>query len=205
MSYLFLDTTDHLVLGLLNDKFEWIEFYESEERKSSSKIHGIIHELTERHNIELSKLNGVIQVAGPGSYTGMRVSDGIVQVLEWNKIKSYGLYHFEIPDLLGESPYCWYANAFKGEVFVYEKSEAGESKRLFNEGQAKSLIKDKIESGEKAYTHYGSESVFPDTHFSSEILKNCPEKIFPKVISRDLVTEIYYYRSLEEEFKPSSK
>ncbi|MCK5882889.1 MAG: hypothetical protein KAG61_04310 [Bacteriovoracaceae bacterium] len=205
MAYLFLDTTDHLIVGLLSEKFEWIEYYESEERKSSAKIHGLIHELSKKHSIDLASLDGVIQVAGPGSYTGMRVSDGISQILEWSNIKSYGVYHFDVPQLLGEKNYCWYANAFKGETFILEVENGKTTKHLKLEEEAKEFLHDKLSVGNKIFTNFESDSVFLDTFFSSSILKSCPEKIFPKIIEDDSVTEIYYYRSLEDEFRPCRK
>ena len=69
--YLFIDTTKDITVGLLNREFEWIEYEFFENAKGSALIHKCIYDQLERQNIGLDNIEGLVQLAGPGSYTGM--------------------------------------------------------------------------------------------------------------------------------------
>ena len=81
--YLFVDTTDKITFGLLDDQFQWKEYFYDPKMVISTKIHLLIHEVLKKYELTFSDLNSIIYCAGPGSYTGMRVSEGISQILQW--------------------------------------------------------------------------------------------------------------------------
>ena len=75
MTWLYTDTTNHVVLGILSEKFEWIEYIEIFNQKSTADLHFLINEILQKHKLNFAKLDGYLFAAGPGSYTGMRVSE----------------------------------------------------------------------------------------------------------------------------------
>lgn len=200
MNYLYLDTTDHLIVGLLDSNLSWIEYLELDDRKSSGKIHGVIFELLEKYELSVESLSGVFQVSGPGSYTGMRVSEGIVRVFDWESIPTYSFYHFDVPKITGITEGKWLSSAFKGEVFVYSWSEEDSNKFLFKDSDLASFI----HSSNPIYTHFDLDNI--DLHndkvikYSSELIKNKSKEVFRHVLDRKMRVEPFYYRSLEIEF-----
>ncbi len=189
MSYLFLDTTNGLTIGLLDRELSWIEYIYSDHKKPSELIHKLIQELCLKWNIDYSK-STLISIAGPGSYTGMRLSEGVAQISKICGMKVYSFFHFEVPALMGIDHGCFYANAFKGQLFKYSWAKATNSIAL-------------IDSKKPSEDFFYSAEVFNGENFqlTSELIKNNPQKIFERVISRGEFFPAYYFRSLDEEFK----
>ena len=204
MSYLFLDTTDHLIVGVLDELFSWQSFRDIADKKSSTKVHSIIDEELKKHNTEIAELNGVFLVSGPGSYTGMRVSEGIAQFLKWQNIEIFSFYHFEVPSLLGEKGGSWFSNAFKKEFFCYRWSEDTSEKKLLSSQDLLSFISDNEE--ESFYVNFLSDeylNIFSSHQVTStgDEIRNKAKELFPKVKDRGLHLGPYYYRAESEEFK----
>ena len=84
---LFLDTTFGITVGLLDDQNEWLDYSFVDGQKGSAVIHKIILDLLEKNNLSIKNVKALFQIAGPGSYTGMRVSDGISQIFDWQKFR----------------------------------------------------------------------------------------------------------------------
>ena len=62
----------------------------------------------------------VFTIAGPGSYTGVRLAAGITQILELvENLQVFSFYHFQVPQLLGMGEGIWMCPAFKGEYFFF--------------------------------------------------------------------------------------
>lgn len=200
MAYLFIDTSEQMVLGLITDEFKWQDYRAFADKKNSGKIHREIEQMLTAASISIEELCGVIQIAGPGSYTGIRLSEGLVQVLEWAKIPSYSFYHFEIPSYVSAAPYLWYSNAFKSEYFVYSWSAGAATHSLVNEDELKKMVAD---SAVNCYTHFLTEGPTPLCHSTSELLKNHPEAVFKAVVESRKRVQAFYYRELEQEFKAS--
>ena len=194
--YLFVDTTNDITLGLLNDKFEWLEYKFLESKKSSAELHYLVYELLLEFNLEVSGLTAVIYCAGPGSYTGMRVSAGMTDILGSSGVKVNSFYHFNVPELLDVKEGCWVAKAFKGEYFLY-KWNLGRCERL------KKLIPEKTLLNETEDVNCYAGVAVPGLDqliLTRELIKSEPFKIFSKVINNNTVEDLYYYRPLEEEF-----
>lgn len=202
--YLYMDTSDHLVVGLLDESFAWVDFLELEGAKNSGKIHAAIYSMVIKNGLQPHELKGIFQNAGPGSYTGMRVSEGISQIFEWQGIPIYSFYHFEVPELLGLTEGQWLAKAFKGEFFLATWAEGQRATQLLNPDQ----VKVKIQQG-KVYCHFRKslEKDFP-TELSTfaetgELIKAQGQKIFPLVLNRQSRLSPYYFRTVDQEFKVS--
>src|SRR5690606_33604247 len=65
------------------------------------------------------ELNGLFVCNGPGSYTGIRLGEGIAQVFEMLNIPIYSFHHYKVPKLLGHESGQWSCHAFKGEIYNY--------------------------------------------------------------------------------------
>jgi tRNA threonylcarbamoyladenosine biosynthesis protein TsaB len=192
--YLFVDSTLGLNIGLLDSHFNWVEFLTFESKKPSEIIHPEIHQLLNKYQLNLKSLE-CFTTSGPGSYTGMRLSEGLVQVLGLSGIKIYSFYHFEVPKLSGVKEGFWATNAFKGQVFVYTWNQLSEEKILINKDQFE------IQNSKLGFTLDNSETDFSALSSSKDIIKNNPIQIFSHVHSLKMRVPPYYFRTLDEEFR----
>ncbi len=199
MAYLFVDTTSNLKIGILSEKYQWICIHNLEVKKPSEVIHRLIYDSLLEHGLTIKSITKVITCAGPGSYTGMRLSEGIVQVLELAGVSATSFYHFDLPQLLGFNKYIWVASAFKGEFFIYQYNFGKVVKKL--------VLKDNLADELLLFKDFEKFALLPDSNglyeykCTSEEIVNNPEKYISKVIERNQRDQAYYYREIEEEFK----
>ena len=188
-NYLYIDTSHHLVVGLLGDTLEFLDLLEFPETKSSGILHENVLNILQRHQIAPLELKGLVQAAGPGSYTGMRLSHGMAQIFQWQGVECYGFYHFEVPRLLGVREGNWMAKAFKGEVFHYYWTEKGHDSSLLPE---------------REFEHFqGSQSLASIDSYQSThqmVVEQSP-RLFHRVIRGKMKRSPYYFRPLEKEFR----
>ncbi|MBC7429920.1 MAG: hypothetical protein H7336_15000 [Bacteriovorax sp.] len=196
MHSLYVDSTSGLVIGLLDSKFKWIEYADTNEKKPSEVIHFEIYNLVQKYKLDLKDMNFFFS-AGPGSYTGMRLGEGIAQILAWDEKKVYSFHHFDVPELIGIDKGYWVTNAFKGQVFIYnwDKKSGFADKELVNSADFK------IIDPELGYTLSADIKDFCHLKTTKELIKNSSEKIFSIVLNMKLREPPYYFRTLEEEFK----
>lgn len=194
MHSLFVDSTSGLVIGLLNSQYEWIEYHIFDEKKPSEIIHFEMFNLLKKYNLELKKMQVFIS-NGPGSYTGMRLGEGIAQVLELGQTTVYSFYHFDVPRLSGVHAGFWVTNAFKGQVFVYTWNKDIIEKNLV----AKNAFE--IENTSFGYTLDLTDPLFSALMSTKTLIKDQAPKIFSKIAEEKLREAPYYFRSLEEEFR----
>ena len=209
MTTLYIDSSFGIGHGLLNSGHELLEFSFIDEKKQSSVIHKLIFEMLKRHGKSAKDLKNILITAGPGSYTGMRLASGISDIFEWQGVKVNSFYHFDVPALMGESKYVWLAKAFKGETFCYIYDQGDNRKVRFNEKDTAQVLKEFVEAGHTLYT-FNLDSLGLDSLGQLPIkdYKNLEQnlaKICKSIIESDKVEELYYFRSIEEEFKPSQK
>ncbi len=143
---LFIDSSDNLTLGLLNEQLEWVEFKTMASRKSSGVFHGLVEELLSSKNTDIFNLDRVFYAAGPGSYTGIRLVEGFSQILRWRGVKTNSFYLFEIPKMLGEKSGIWVSEAYKGELFLYHWDGETTSTKLLKKEDALTYLNDKNET-----------------------------------------------------------
>jgi hypothetical protein len=185
--YLYFDSSDFLVLGILNDKFEWLEYLEFPDKKSASQIHPMLNDLASKHDIDPLSFEGVFICSGPGSYTGIRLSENFAQLFEWQNKKVYSFYHHEAPYLLGIKKGTWSCPAFKGETFQYKWDE--------NVNHS-NLIATNVVEGDPSlvYRHSGLLS-------TRQMIKEKSQIFFSLLKDRNIRLSPYYFRTLDNEFK----
>ena len=196
MSLLFLDTSSYLQFGLISKELEWIDFREIQNKKGSSILHGELHRFFEDNHIKGRDIKKIILGNGPGSYTGIRLGEGISQIFEWQGTQINSFYGFEIPCFSGIEAGSWCARAFKDEVFIYEWNDE-QSRSLFL--KTKDFKSYAPPQGDLYHTH-GS---FLDKELKSttELLRKSPKKIFHRVLEQAKHLPPCYFRPLEKEFK----
>lgn len=193
--YLFVDTTEKMSLGLIDKNFVWVEFVDEDIKAISSQIHKYIFDLLNRNNTDIDSIEALIYCAGPGSYTGMRISEGLSSILSWQGLPVSTFYHFEVPQLCGISSGQWFSKAFKKENFVYKWSGDINSKNLVSE------LDFSLDTSERSFCK--NEKVInknDQVSFTDDLLKQFPDKIFKFVVDRGECQDIFYYRSLDAEF-----
>lgn len=187
MSYLFIDSTHDITIGIWSKDDSWISYCTEIGQKGSQVVHTLIDEMLKKHKMVFGSLKGVIHASGPGSYTGMRLSEGIVQVLEWHNLESYSFYHFEVPLFLEMNDYIWQSDAFKGEIFTFD-SKTQERKLTKKEEEPRPSVLD-------TYTHHETKMNTKD------LIHKRADDLFNYVLDNKIRRDIYYYRKLEDEFK----
>jgi tRNA threonylcarbamoyladenosine biosynthesis protein TsaB len=203
---LYLDSSFGIGFGLLDADCKLINYSFINEKKQSAVIHRYIYDILKENGFTTKDITNIVITAGPGSYTGMRLSSGISQIFEWQNIKVNSFYHFEVPALLGENLYVWTTKAFKSESFCYIFDNGQSQKLRVKENDTEKFLEDYVKKGYKIYT-FAAENIYSniDMRNSKSQLENNLASICEQVISNNKNEELYYFRSIEEEFKPSVK
>lgn len=201
MSYLFIDSTYDLTLGVLDDGFKWLSFERFSGQKASAIIQTKAHELLKKHSLSPEKLTGIITVNGPGFYTGLRLAEGFSDVFKFFGVKQYSLYSYEIPFWCGYESGVWFTKAYRGEYFFYEWKGQTTHQNLVAAKELQSHITDAeyfIHS--EASLDQLSSSLIHSPQKTFDLLEKFPEKIFVHAIKGDH-KEPFYFRAPEDEFK----
>lgn len=194
MHFLYVDVTSGLTIGLLNSEFSWIEYSDINEKKPSEIIHLAVYDLLKRHNVDKKKLQYFFS-AGPGSYTGMRLGEGMAQILEWEKESVYSFHQFEVPRLLGIEKGYWITNAFKGQVFIYSWDNGSSNIELINNADYKIL------DAKNGFTLAHDVEAYSMLQTSKDLIKENSQKFFREIFEQKMRKAPYYFRTLDEEFK----
>jgi len=204
VSYLYLDTTYDVTIGILSESLEWVDFIKVQGQKASRTLQLETHRLLEKHGLELSEFQGLFTVAGPGFYTGLRLSEGFADVLKFFDIPHYSFYSFEVPMLLGISQGIWVTKAYRGEYFFYDWKAGEEERRLVS---AKDLVT--MKSLENVFIHSQTsideklEALTSGAQETSELIRKTPRPIFETILKNRWVKSSFYFRAPEDEFKVS--
>jgi tRNA threonylcarbamoyladenosine biosynthesis protein TsaB len=197
---LFIDTTSGLDIGLLDSQFLWVEYLSLDEKKPSEMIHHEIFKLLNQHNLKLENMQCFV-TSGPGSYTGMRLNEGIAQVFELYKIAVYSFYHFDVPKLSGITSGFWATNAFKGQVFI-STWNGDEVEKLLVDKDAFEIIDGKVGyTLDTKDTKDTKDTLFANLVSTRELIRKESQTIFTKISELGLRVPPFYFRSLDEEFK----
>jgi tRNA threonylcarbamoyladenosine biosynthesis protein TsaB len=194
---LFIDTTFGITVGLLDSRYKWIDYQFIEGKKGSALIHKIIYDLLEKNKSSTSEISKIFQVSGPGSYTGMRVSEGIANIFDWQNVKINSFYHFDIPALLGVEEGKWITDAFKGETFIYSWDKTGEDRKLVKNN----AIEVSLDIPVFTLRNKEGESLTE----TQGLIKDRSEDLFSAVNKKDLKRDLYYFRTIEMEFTKANK
>lgn len=201
MSYLFIDSTYDLTLGVLDDGLRWLSLEKFTDKKASAVIQAKAYELLKKHSINPTNLSGIITVHGPGFYTGLRLAEGFSDVFKFFGIKQYSFYSYEIPLWCGYTSGTWFTKAYRGEYFFYRWNDQESLQKLVSSKELPGEI-----SNDQFFIHSEgsldslSTSLISNPLMTSELLKNNSEKIFKEVL-KGPVREPFYFRAPEDEFK----
>jgi tRNA threonylcarbamoyladenosine biosynthesis protein TsaB len=194
MHYLYLDSSHELAFGIFDVNLrKWIDFKRIEGAQNSKILHYELHKILELHKLKFSQLEAVIINSGPGSYTGMRLTEGLAQILEWQKISVLSFYHFQVPEILDIEDYYWISTAFKGEWFIYSSSDS--SKKLIRDAELSNFI----DQHQPIYTNYDVKKI--GLLETSELIHSNFEKVINYLLQNTLRETVYYFREAEVEFK----
>src|SRR5690606_11113743 len=194
--YLYLDTSHFLALGLLNQKFEWVSYEKREQLQHSADIHALIHKMLSDAKCEPLNLSGVVVVNGPGSYTGIRLGEGIAQLFDLSNIPVYAFHHYQVPKILGHESGEWVCHAFKGEVFRYEWQGDSEAFDLMK-------ASDWTQKAPRVYSHQPVGPWENNAVDTCALIESGSSQLFSNIIANKQRQEPYYFRPLDKEFKRS--
>ena len=196
MAHLFLDTSNGFNYGLLDKDLAWLEFKQIDSKKTSQIIHQEVNLLLEKHSLDVKSLESLFVLSGPGSYTGMRVAEGLAQVFELEGIEIFSFTTFCLNDLLDiENPLYIY-EAFKGELYLWSK-ESGEQLLLKSDFE---------EDTTQNYVTHGAEDVAGVKCLDLlAFISSSSKKVFDFVRTKGLREKPFYFRPVDVEFKKSTK
>lgn len=202
MSVLFIDSSYDITLGLLDEGLGWLDFRIFRGQRASSTLQTETHRLLKDFNKKMQDLTRVVTVAGPGFYTGLRLSEGFSDVTSFFGIPHSSFYSYDIPHMTDVSEGSWVTKAYRGEYFIYEwMNGEGKSKLV----EAKDLPALALRGPVFIHSEVSlDEKLKPLTTkaiSTSELLRENPRKIFERVLSENLRKESFYFRAPEDEFR----
>ena len=199
--YLFLDSSLYIQVGVLDEQLNWLHHELIPNKKGSQVLHSIIYSSLKDLDITFSNLKGLFLANGPGSYTGIRVAEGIGQILELEDLPVYSFYHFEVPGFCEIKEYSFYAEAFKGEVFNYKFKDDDEKFDLIKEKDFNLL-----DLSDDHQYHLDGELLGRELDRLYDLFPTQSKKIFSKVLARAKHLPPYYFRPADKEFNlPKSR
>jgi tRNA threonylcarbamoyladenosine biosynthesis protein TsaB len=196
MNSLYVDSTSGLTIGLLNSSYEWMDYKEFDHQKPSEVIHIEILNLLKKYSISLKECRFIVN-SGPGSYTGMRLGEGLAQVFEWDHFPVYSFHHFDVPKMMGITEGFWVTSAFKGQVFLYEWN-------VSKNENVQTLIDNplfKIKNSKIGFTLSNTEEIFQELQSTKNLIKDNQEIIFKHIVENKMRVSPFYFRTVDEEFK----
>ena len=203
MSYLFIDSTYDLTLGILDDGLSWLTFERFPGLKASTIIQSKSYELLSQHKIDPTSLKGIISANGPGFYTGLRLAEGFADVLKFFGVPHYSFYSYEIPKWCGETSGLWFTKAYRGEYFFYHWMGNESHYELLSSKEIAPVLdgKEKIFIHSDASLDELGRSLIKESELTFDLLQKFPKQIFGEVLKHNLKREAFYFRAPEDEFK----
>lgn len=205
MSVLFLDSSYDISLGLLSEDLSWRDFRTFKGQRASSTLQTETHRLLKDFHLKARDLSKLVTLAGPGFYTGLRLSEGFTDVTSFFGISRFSFYSYEVPELLGVSEGTWLTKAYRGEYFAYVWKEGENRRELLSVKDLESFRP----TGE-VFIHSESsldEKLTPftnDARKTIDLIRNSSQELFKKIIDQKLSRESFYFRAPEDEFRTSS-
>ena len=207
MTCLFIDSTYDVTLGILDDDLSWNKFEYFSGQKASSVIQKEAHRLLNSSALKISDISSIISVAGPGFYTGLRLSEGFSDVLLFFGIKHYSFLSYNIPFLAGIKSGTWMTKAYRGEYFFHFWDEHTSRNELVAAKELEAFLQNVDKSN--FYIHSDSaiddfsRGLIPASYSTYDLLKEKSQIIFPIILHTQSKVDSYYFRAPEDEFKVS--
>lgn len=198
---IYIDSTDHLTIGLLDKLGNWKNWQVYLNSHPSEVLHQALFELITKFHLNLCEVDFVLS-AGPGSYTGMRLGEGFAKILEWDKKNVYSLFQFDVFRFGGIKKGFWFTPAFKDEIFICSWDEEREfcKKELIPISVFDlAFFKDNFTYG-FARGKFKTE-IFKEFEISSKLLKETLPFAINEAVRNDKREDAFYFRPIDEEFK----
>lgn len=155
----------------------------------------------------MKDLEQVITIAGPGFYTGLRLSEGFADVMTFLGARHLNFMSYDIPYLTGNAHGTWMTKAYRGEYFFHHwNGSKGQNKLV-----ASKELERYLSSVDDSTIYIHSESAIDDfsKNFlkqwktTNELLEKEPKIIFANIFKAPQKLDSYYFRAPEDEFKVS--
>lgn len=202
MAHLFVDSTYDLTLGLLNDDFSWAKYVHFPNQKASEILQLEVLKMCGEFGIEVPDLSSVMHISGPGFYTGLRLSEGFVDVLKFSGMRSFSFYTYDLLPLLGIKNGLWVTKAYRGEYFVHKI--ASNENLLVTNNELKNVVGDNSQiyiHSDKAIDQLVKDCVAAPIS-TLELLGKNPQ-VLELILKNNSHRESYYFRAPEDEFRTS--
>ena len=205
MTILYIDSTYDISVGILDEKLGWKFLNTFSGQKASSVLQKETHKILDEFGLKITDLKAVVTVAGPGFYTGLRLSEGFADVLSFNGLKHFSFYSHTIPWLLDYEQGVWLTKAYRGEYFFHHWDSQSSKNELVLLKDLTSYLENLKE--QKLFIH---SDVAIDEHIkksgfvftsTKDLLGLSPNIIFNKVLKSSSKVESFYFRAPEDEFK----
>jgi tRNA threonylcarbamoyladenosine biosynthesis protein TsaB len=204
LTTLYIDTTYDISIGILSQATHWLEFQIYKGQRVSNILQKEVHNLLRTQNLKLKNISKVVTVAGPGFYTGLRLSEGFADILNISGISHFSFLSYQVPKLIGISEGVWITKAYRGEYLIHSWDPVNKTDLLISDTE----LNNHLSQLENAFIH--SESAIDDKilknlkefQTTQSLIQKYPDKIFKEIISQE---PSYYFRAPEDEFKVSQK
>lgn len=202
MSALYVDTSYDITLGLLDENLEWLDLRTFRGQRASNTLQTEAFRILSDHHKKFRDLSSVISIAGPGFYTGLRLSEGFSDVASFFKLPHYSFYSYEIPHWLGVTEGTWITKAYRGEYFTYYWNGEITSKKLLSSKELESF-----QAPGKLFIHSDTaldenlRSLASGAVSTNDLMGDQPAKVFSSVIGEKIQRDSYYFRAPEDEFR----
>lgn len=208
MPALFIDSTYDITLGVLDDELGWINFDTFYGQKASSVIQKEAYEMLRKSQLDILNLTSVVTVAGPGFYTGLRLSEGFADVLSFSGVRNFSFFSYDVPAWTGVESGVWMTKAYRGEYFFHFWDKDKSENKLVAAKELENFLK----TLDNSYFYIHSEAAIDD--FSRKLLpesrqtglmllKKNSKDIFQYLFTTQSKVDSYYFRAPEDEFKVS--
>lgn len=201
MSYLYVDSTYDLSLGVLDDDLNWLAFESHSGVKASAIIQDRTAHLLHQLDLKIPNLAGVISVSGPGFYTGLRLSEGFADVLGFFGVRLYSFYSYEVPLWSGFQQGTWFTKAYRGEYFIHRWEGSTWSNELVSASDLAGAL-----TGTQFFIHSNasldsiSTPLILNPVATSVLIREAPRSVFAEVL-KGQTREPFYFRAPEDEFR----
>lgn len=193
-SSLVIDTSSSVSVALFDKDLNFLDKKESKELKSSKVLHRLVYDMYQEKGLKVQDLKEVFYCAGPGSYTGLRLAKGFAEVFSLEGVEIKGFWYQDYLKEKNDKSSILLANAFKNEIYVFKDfheslEELENLPEIINQEDYKCFSINDLRLKSEIKISEAKDLVFKD-------INNQTIHVLRKLPSR----EIFYYRSLEEEF-----
>lgn len=209
MIKLFIDTSYDVFVGLLDSNGSWVNKTVLKGMKASQIIQKEIYGLLKDKNVSVKKIDGVITSAGPGFYTGMRVSEGVADVFKLYGHPHHAYYNFYLPKWYGHQNGIWMTKAYRGEYFFFLWQRETEEKYLLKESELADHIEKWKALAIPFFIHQESaideklKNLIPSYQETFSFIQDRPQIFYAHIMNLQSQEPSYYFRPPEDEFRPS--